>query len=112
MRKPNGPPKRSPSGKSHTGKPKDPPKTGPNQSDMPDRQGDHPPADKDDDNRLPPLVETVDERPPPDPDPKIMIEDDNPWNEVNRALRAIHGTDLKTKGQGTLKPVADRPNTP
>jgi hypothetical protein len=110
-RKPKGGPKRSPSGKGHIGKSKDPPKTAPKQSDMPNRQGDNP-SDKDEDDRLPPLVETADDRPPPEPDPKTTIDDDNAWSRVARASRVNRGTDPKAKEQGTLRPVTDRPNTP
>jgi hypothetical protein len=75
------------------------------------RQGDNPP-DKDEDDRLPPLVETTDDRPPPDPDPKITTEEGNVWNQVSRASRGNRGTDLKAKEQKGFRPVADRPNTP
>jgi hypothetical protein len=112
-RKPKGGPKRSPSGKGHTGKPKDPPKDLPKQPpDMPNRQGDNPP-DKDEDDRLPPLVEATDDRPPPDPDPKITTDDDNAWNQVTRgAPRGGRGTEPRANEQRGFKPVADHPNTP
>jgi hypothetical protein len=78
---------------------------------MPNRQGDNP-LDKDEDDRLPPLVEATDDCPPPDPDPKITTEDDNAWSQVNRASHGNRGTDPKAKEQRGLRPVADRPNTP
>jgi hypothetical protein len=64
-------------------------------------QGDKPPSE-DNDDRLPPLVETIiEERPPPEPDPKIKpIRDYNTWSEISRMT--CGNRDKDQKEQATL----------
>jgi hypothetical protein len=78
---------------------------------MSNRQGDNPP-NKDEDDRLPPLVETVtyEHRPPPDPDPKKSPF--KSWTEIAQSMRKKRDDDSRDKDGTNLRPIADRPATP